>query len=211
MSKYSWASIPLQSPGPNPATMLLLTDGSVLIQQYFSNQWWILTPEPLTGKYETGTWEELNIGSAKTRKYYASSMLKDGRVFIVGGEYTNPANTNVQQEDSTGEIFDPISQSWSSMNKPAAFSWIQGDASCCMLADGRVLFGGPGLSNNTSTAIWDPYAPALEAWVTAGTAFGTISNTKVGVTSEETWILLHDGSVLAVNLRTFAPCFPWVF
>ena len=83
------------------------------------------------------------------------------------------------------------------MSKPTSLSWIQGDVSACILADGRVLFGA--LTSNRS-AIWDP---AVDTWIEAGLAFGTLaSTTKLGTIDEETWSLLPDGTVLTVDISS---------
>src|SRR5262249_23717948 len=74
-------------------------------------------------------------------------------------------------------------------------AFIQGDASACVLTDGRVLFGA--ITSN-QTAVWDPIN---STWTNAGTAFGTQANSKFGNCNEETWTLLPDGSVMTVNTK----------
>src|SRR5262249_52947160 len=94
-----------------------------------------------------------------------------------------------------GEIFDPASNTWSAMNKPTpAFDFIVGDAVSIVLEDGRVVFGAV---FSARTAIWDP---ATDTWVESGTRFGTVANTKVGKTNEESWCLLPNGNVLTVQI-----------
>jgi hypothetical protein len=69
--------------------MILLTDGSVLVHNGYVNalvnakQWLRLTPDQ-NGEYETGTWSsEINMKFA--RQWFASGVLNDGRVFVIGG------------------------------------------------------------------------------------------------------------------------------
>ncbi len=50
---------------------------------------------------------------------------------------------------------------------------------------------------NSRTAIWDP---VTDTWVKSGTKFGTVANTKVGRTNEESWCLLPNGNVLTVQI-----------
>jgi hypothetical protein len=204
MATSTWASVGgTNKPNISFATALLLTDGSVLVQNANAIDWWRLAPD-LQGKYETGTWTgPFNMTSP--REYYASGVLSDGRVFVLGGEYSgfNSSGQKIQAQLSTGEIFDPSTERWSPMNKPLAYSYVNSDVSTCIMADGRVLFGS--LSDNRSV-IWDPLT---DNWSVAGHAFGTQTlESKNGITDEETWTLLPDGTVLTVNIQIQTPTGP---
>ena len=205
----SWTtfSVPNTSSGPFSADiMLLLTDGSVLVHNGYTsslanaNQWLRLTPDQ-HGKYETGTWSgQLNMQYA--RQWFASGVLRDGRAFVIGGERTNdPAVTG---DSWTGETFDPQTNTWTPVSKPAAFDWLRGDCNGSVLADGRVLLGAASPSGAPSTwthrtAIWDPHP---DTWVEAGLEFGAVATTtKKDPFEEETFNLLPDGSVLAPAVR----------
>jgi hypothetical protein len=161
--------------------MLLLTDGSVLAQDAGTAFWWRLYPDR-AGRYGQGEWRR-TADSANAPLYFASAVLKDGQVFVAGGEYSN--NESTASDLRTAEIYDPVAETWRSLTTPDGWSKI-GDAPCCVLNDGRVLLGnidaGP-------CAIWDP---ASEAWSAAGAKANDSSN-------EETWTLLPDGSVLTVD------------
>jgi hypothetical protein len=190
----------------NADLMLLLTDGSVLIHNgdtgavANANQWLRLTPDQ-NGRYETGTWSgELNMQYA--RQWFASGVLRDGRVFAIGGEYsTDPASTS---DAWSGETFDPQANTWMPISKPAAFEFVRGDCNGSVLADGRVLIGGASVTEPPSTwskltAIWDP---AHDSWVQAGLEFGAVAaTTKEDPFEEETFNLLPDGSVLVPAVR----------
>ena len=127
---------------------------------------------------------------ANNRQFFASGVLKDGRVFICGGEYSSAGG-----DTPLGEIFDPLTDTWSTLVKPSGFSWVNGDVSACILADGRVLMGA---LSSSRTALWDP---ALGTWIEAGLAFNTLATTtKVGVNDEETWTLMANGGVLTVDI-----------
>ena len=71
-------------------TMLLLTDGSVMVdvgQDGTGNEWYRLTPDT-SGNYADGTWHALensNIG----RLFFGSTVMQDGDVMVMGGEDTN--------------------------------------------------------------------------------------------------------------------------
>ncbi len=199
----SWKtfSIPNSSTGTfNADIMILLTDGSVLVHNGFvsslsvANQWLRLTPDQ-NGNYDTGSWSgELDMAFA--RQWFASGVLADGRVFVIGGEdCSDPSNPD---DAPTGEIFDPQTNTWSTIAKPTAFNFVSGDCNGSVLADGRVMLGG---ANSTAfpqtkrTAIWDP---TDNSWIEAGLEFGALASTdKSDPFEEETWVLLPDGSVLA--------------
>lgn len=153
--------------------MVLLTDGTVIVHDAGGKDWYRLAPDN-QGNYATAAWSG-PFSMANTRQFFASGVLKDGQFFVLGGEYSDAGN-----DTPLGEIFDPLTNSWSVLSKPAAFNWINGDVSACILADGRVLFGAL-LSDRT--ALWDP---AVGTWTEAGTAFGTQARTKNGTIDEET-------------------------
>lgn len=129
-----WTSFNNVPDGFQPDTMILLTDGSVLVHNKGGKDWRRLTPDS-QGKYESGTWSAA-LNMTNTRQYFASGVQMDGRVFAIGGEYSDAGG-----DTPLAEIFDPLTNTWSSMNKPVAFNWINGDAAGCVLADGRVLLG----------------------------------------------------------------------
>ena len=60
-------------------TALLLTDGTVMVHQYDSPNWWRLTPDN-TGSYLNGAWSKLGSMAANYGPlYFASAVLPDGR------------------------------------------------------------------------------------------------------------------------------------
>jgi len=101
-----WSSYSALPPIPgtvfNADTMILLTDGSVLVHNAYGKEWLRLTPDS-QGKYESGTWSGA-LSMANTRQYFASGVLMDGRVFAIGGEYSDAGG-----DTPLGEIFDPQS------------------------------------------------------------------------------------------------------
>jgi len=105
-------------------------------------------------------------------------------VLVAGGEDSPTGDTNVC------EIYDPVQDSWTLVPPPPGWANI-GDAPCAVLRDRRVLLGD---INSTRTVIYDPVA---NAWSGAGT--------KGDISSEETWTLLRDGSVLTVECNPTYP------
>src|SRR5207248_8227561 len=86
--------------------MLLMPDGTVMAASQGGasdgSGWFKLTPDS-HGSYINGTWTTL-ASMHYTRLYYASDVLKDGRVFIAGAEYGSGTNS--------AEVYDPKSNTW---------------------------------------------------------------------------------------------------
>src|SRR4051812_38852101 len=180
----TWTAFTNLAPG-GVGTMMLLSDGSVMAQgSGVSNSWYKLTPGT-NGSYATsGTWSALSSMSLE-RLYYGSNVLKDGRVFLIGGEYSGPSGN--QNFTNTGEIYDPVANSWTSTaDFPLS---VFGDDPTMLLDDGKLLCGyisGPQPSL---------YAPATNSWTPTGTK---IHNSDAS--DEETWLKLPDGSVLSYDV-----------
>jgi hypothetical protein len=183
----TWSSFST-SPSFNAGTMLLLTNGSVLVHDEpntstvsGSNRWYRLDPDA-DGNYDTGTWTRLANGP-NSPLYFACSVLADGRVFIAGGEYNGGS---AQVELLAAEIYDPVADSWTSISTPSGWTQI-GDAPSAVLPDGRVLLGDIGAKRS---AIYDPVA---NSWTAVST------NKDDPRCTEETWVLLGDETVLALE------------
>ena len=171
-----WVKI-TDNPGFDASTMLLLTDGTVMCQESGNVNWKKLTPDA-TGSYVDGSWSDL-APMHWTRRYYASAVLRDGRVFVSGGEYSNAGGWT-----DKSEIYDPISDIWTEIASPPGWGGV-GDAPVAVLPDGRVLLGH---FASTKSAIYDP---DTDTW-TAGPLKGSSS-------SEESWVLLPDDTVVTVR------------
>jgi hypothetical protein len=181
----------------NADTMLLLTDGSVMCHELLSPNWHRLVPDGF-GFYLTGIWvatapmpnpnaeDPYTIpsqqgGPAYAPLYFASAVLNDGRVFVAGGEYNGSKPQSVDLGVVT--IYDPVADSWTYVAAPP---WpFIGDAPCCVLPNGHVMLGD---IFSTQVAIFNPDDGK---WRKAGA--------KGSPSSEETWTLLPDNTVLAVN------------
>src|ERR1051326_6937453 len=85
----TWGPLAHQ-PTFNAGTMLLLTDGTVMCQNSNTVQWFKLTPDS-SGSYVNGTWTQL-ANCPNPRLYFASAVLRDGRVFVAGGEAAEREN-----------------------------------------------------------------------------------------------------------------------
>jgi hypothetical protein len=157
--------------------MLLLTDGNVICQESGGKRWWRLTPDQ-QGNYVNGSWTPL-AEMANSRLYFASAVLRDGRVFVAGGEYSDAGG-----DTNRAEIFNPVLDQWTSLAPPAGWNNI-GDAPCAVLPDGRLILGSIG---DSRTAIFDPDTNTWSA-----------GPNKDDASSEETWTLLPDETVLTAE------------
>ena len=180
-----WTTLGSSAPEPI-GTMLLLTDGTVMGQGTYTSganagngnaDWFRLTPD-VHGSYVNGSWTQI-ASMHSPRTYYASAVLRSGKVLVAGGEYTDSSavvNTNA------AEVYDPVADVWTQIAGPGWSSI--GDAPVKTLADGTVLLGS---LFDTRTAL---YSDATNTWTAAGN--------KSTVSAGESWALLPDQTVLTV-------------
>jgi hypothetical protein len=116
--------------------------------------------------------------------YYASAVLADGRVIVIGGEYINFSAV----WSNLCSVYDPVLNSWSSFAPPAGWTQI-GDVQCTVMPDGKLFLA----ALDKRTAMLNP---ATMTWTAVGTG-------KLDNNNEEGWTLLPDGTVLTVCC--FAP------
>lgn len=170
--------------------MLLLTDGTVLVKTdscksdtTATSTWAKLTPDN-HGSYINGTWTTI-APMHDTRVYFASQVLKDGRVFVAGGEIENESPTGNGTGGNSGETYNPLTDTWTMA--PAQSSYF-GDANSEILPDGKVLVATLSGSGN-NTEIFDPIA---NTWATGPSS---IHNHD-----ESAWVKLADNSILFVGI-----------
>src|SRR5215471_4013521 len=90
----------LTNPPPFSAgTMILLTDGRIMVQESYSTHWHALNPDS-SGSYINGSWSTL-ADMSLSREFFASGVLKDGRVFICGGEYSSDPDPSLSKGKDT--------------------------------------------------------------------------------------------------------------
>src|SRR5262245_1508595 len=164
-------------------TMMLLSDGRVMAQGGgVTKSWYQLRPDA-NGSYVNGTWTPLASMSLE-RLYFGSNILPSGKVFLVGGEYSGPSGT--ANWTNTGEIYDPVANSWSPIAPFPQSSF--GDGQTEILPDGRILAG---YLSGTQTYI---YHPATNSWTFAADKLHNDKN------NEENWALLPDSSILSYDV-----------
>lgn len=180
-SQNPWTPLSNQ-PNFRPGSMLLMTDGSVLVHEDDKGAWWKLTPSS-SGSYVEGTWSKVApMPQGYTPEYFASAILPDGRMVIEGGEYNGGAKG---AWTTLGAIYDPLSNTWASVAPPAGWTTI-GDAQSEVLPNGTFM-----LANccTTQSALLNPLTLT---WTPTGSG-------KADINDEEGWTLLPNDNVLTVD------------
>ncbi|NVO19855.1 MAG: T9SS type A sorting domain-containing protein [Bacteroidetes bacterium] len=178
MNLGSWTPVTSLAPHYNQGGMLLLSDGTAICHSndggLYGKTYDKLTPDQ-SGSYINGTWSSI-APMISDRLFYSSQVLKDGRVYVAGGEYG--AGLTV------GEVYDPLTNSWAPTPSPGRIS----DANSEILEDGRVLQAlVQGTTQNTVI-----YNPATNSYVTGPNC--------TGGHNESVWVKLPDNSILFVNI-----------
>ncbi len=178
----SWESLQHQ-PAFWPGPAFLLTDGSVMCNEWQTRRWWRLWPDA-QGQYADSPWQPA-ASMREVRIFYCASVLADGRLLVGGGYWSEPPNYVIRAIE-VAEIYDPASDVWQRIDWPRGFF---GDTPTlsCVLADGRCVVG------NSDTALCKAYNPISDRWDDVG------GKTKDEKSTYEAWTLLPDGSVFAVE------------
>ena len=177
------------------STMILLSDGTVMAsastwgtssQHDASKSWYKLTPDA-AGNYANGTWSQLPDMNVE-RLYFPANVLPDGRVFVAGGKYDGPNGVIGAPLNNTGEIYNPVTNSWSRTKdfpEPTLNS-----APTMLLANGTILAE---TGTDPDTYIYDP---ATNTWAAAPSKLDNDNGERESLTK------LPDGSGISVNAHS---------
>ena len=104
IASAQWTPLANAFPSGFAEACLLLTDGTVMCHEYNTNRWHRLKPD-INGSYQNGSWDvpgftvaDMPNGNDPTigcvncpyqPLYFASAVLPDGRVVVIGGEYND--------------------------------------------------------------------------------------------------------------------------
>ena len=176
----TWTTLAHAAPG-GTGLMLQLTDGTVMVKS--GNAAWSRLSPAANGSYADGAWSALApMGTG--RLYFASQVLQDGRVWVLGGEYSGPSMA--ANWTNTGEIYDPVANAWTPI---ANFPERQyGDVPSMLMQGGKVFAG----SLTTGKSYY--YDIAGNSWSQTGTK---VYNDQ---SDEESWVRLPDGRVMTYDL-----------
>ncbi len=212
---FTWAQA--NSLYAGTGTALQYPDGSVMMQgDYYdnngsleytggtSNVWDVLKPSS-TGSYVNNSNPSFSL-MGTSRLYFGSDVLPDGKIFVMGGEYSGTNGDD--NEINTGEMYS--GGAWSPIaNYPQATF---GDNSTMLLNDGLILLGtgaaqGQPYTANGFTYLYNPTSTAITAMVNGsshsiapGTYSAGIPTVYNETNSEEAWVKLPDGDVLSYML-----------
>ena len=211
VSQAQWTGMTNPFPSGFAQHCLLLTDGTVMCHEAGTNRWHRLKPD-INGSYRNGSWDvpgftvaNMPNGTDTTTPgggcapcvyaplFFASAVLPDGRVVVIGGEY----NTNGQTWTNIGFLYDPVTNTWSSqLTVPATFTGTNGagsegigDAQSVILPNGTMLLA---TTSGTDIASFNPATLTFTALAPTG---------KDDSNDEENWTILPNGRVLTVDSR----------
>jgi Galactose oxidase, central domain len=191
-------------------TMLLYPNGTVMMQGGGNDasvyaDWNNLAPSS-TGNYANNT--TVNVSTMSTpRLYFASQVLPNGNVFVLGGEYSD-SNLDANWTN-TGEIYSGATNKWSPIaNFPQPYF---GDDPSMLLDSGLILLGtGAGSAGNNY--LYNPTSGPITAMVNGSQQIvpsnsysSAIPNIHGDTNDEEGWVKLPNGNVL--NYDEFASYF----
>src|ERR1700733_5785670 len=192
-SAQSWTPVTTQFP---VGIALQLTDGTILIQQFNTPNWWKLSPDN-EGNYADGKFSQVASFPASMNYaplYFASAVLPDGRVIVEGGEY-NYGVSPPGSDTTKGAIFDPTiapNGKWTPVTPPTGWKTI-GDASSVVLPNGTFMLA--------NCCDYPPQAALLNAttltWKVLTNTSGYVG--KADGNDEEGWTLLPNGKVLTID------------
>jgi hypothetical protein len=198
-SASPWTALKNPPPFGTPGTMLLASDGTVLVHNEPDNnvtggttEWWRLTPAA-NGSYIDGTWSQIaSMPQGYTPLYFGSAILPDGRMIVEGGEYIGQ---NAVWSDE-GAIYNPVTNTWRSVAPPRGWTNM-GDAASEVLDNGTFMLMQP-----CNTCLTNPDLTVDDALLNAKTLTWRVipSTGKTDPNDEEGWTLLPNGKVLTLDL-----------
>ncbi|MFL5240126.1 MAG: hypothetical protein ACJ8EL_21510 [Rhizomicrobium sp.] len=182
----SWTPLKNVYPGSMPDLALLLTDGTVMVHEGCSPDWFKLIPDN-KGNYVRGTWSNIaSMSSDYGPLYFASQVLADGRVIANGGAY----NFCSFAETNEGALYDPVSNSWTSITAPAGWSNI-GAAPSVVRTDKTYQ-----LANCCSA---DAALAAISGTNVTWTILSATQTGKKDSYGDEGWTTLPDQTILTID------------
>ena len=193
-----WTPLVNAPPFGTPGTMLLESDGTVLVHDEPDNNdtggttdWWRLTPDS-KGSYVDGTWSQIaSMPAGYSPLYFASAILPDGRMIVEGGEYIGE---NAVWSDQ-GAIYNPVTNAWAPVAPPPGWTNI-GDSASDVLANGTFI-----LQHPCNTCATNPDLTVDDALLNAKNLTWKVipATGKNDPNDEEGWTLEPSGQLLTLD------------
>jgi hypothetical protein len=179
----TWARLSRSAPEA-VELMLLMPDGTVMAASQGGSSsgrgWFKLTPDS-RGSYINGTWTTL-ASMHYTRLYYASDVLRDGRVFVAGAEYGTGTNS--------AEVYNPSNDTWTVTGPPPAGQTLFFDNISKMLPNGNILIAPVGPATPGGTVIFHPDSNTFTPGPKLFRGF---------YQDEASWVRLPDDSIVTID------------
>jgi hypothetical protein len=186
----TWTKLTAPFPGATPDTAELLTDGTVIMHDGCTSNWYRLTPDA-NGGYAGGTWlQAAPMPKGYSPLYFASAVLPDGRLIVNGGEYNGLKCAAVWTKK--GALYDPVADSWTTVSAPPGWQNI-GDAASVVLPSGAYMLQDSIEGVLQAVGVVAPPPGTAVAWKPTGGA-------KADPNDEEGWTLLPNGDVLTLDI-----------
>jgi len=183
----TWTALAAGFPGTSfPDTAQVMTDGTVLMHDGCTSDWYRLTPNK-KGSYVKGKWKKItSMQSDYKPLYFSSQVLSDGRLIVEGGEYNSCQNVHTTK----GSLYDPLKDSWTSVNPPSGWSTI-GDAQSVILPDGTYM--------QANCCTLDSALASISGNTVTWNIITSSKTHKGDNNNEEGWTLLPDQTMLTVD------------
>ena len=173
----TWVPLTHTAPG-SIGVMLLLPDGTVIAQNSGTSvAWYRLTPD-IHGSYINGTWQTLT-SMHDTRLYGSTDVLRDGRLFIAGGEYGIGKKT--------AEVYDPLCNTW--LMAPVSGQSFS-DSVSKVIANGNVMICPVGPSPSGHVIFFNIVS---NNWIAGPKLY------RGSYQDEASWVQLPDQSILTID------------
>ena len=111
---------PLTSQPPSPIQLeWLMTDGSILAENYSAGNLFYRYVPDAKGNYLNGTWtRRASLPPGYGPIAAASDVLINGSFALVGGEYNEGSSPYQLQLTNLGAVYDPVKDTWTALGHP---------------------------------------------------------------------------------------------